>query len=104
MIYLQNKYMGIFKDPPKSGVREQMKNRNRYCQFHKYFGHDTVHCRNLYAQVMLAVHAGRLKQYIKTDGAQPLQDIARTEKGKQAQASGLGEQTLRIVPTIVARP
>ncbi|PON53554.1 hypothetical protein PanWU01x14_201120, partial [Parasponia andersonii] len=53
---------------------------------------------------MLAIHASRLKQYVKTDEAQPRQDIARTEKGKQAQASGSGEQTLRIVPTIVGRP
>ncbi|PON34462.1 hypothetical protein PanWU01x14_344220 [Parasponia andersonii] len=88
VIYLQNRDRGIFKDPPKSGVPEHMKNRNRYCQFHKDFGHDTVHCRNLYAQVMLAIHAGRLKQYVKTDEAQPWQDTARTEKGKQAQAFG----------------
>ncbi|PON63451.1 hypothetical protein PanWU01x14_131150 [Parasponia andersonii] len=104
VIYLQNRDMGIFKDPPKSGVPEHMKNRNRYCQFYKDFGHNTVHCRNLYAQVMLAIYAGRLKQYMKTDEAMPWQDITRTEKGKQAQASGSGEQTLRIVPTIVGRP
>ncbi|PON31318.1 hypothetical protein PanWU01x14_370830 [Parasponia andersonii] len=91
-IYLQNRDRGIFKDPPKSGIPEHMKNRNRYCQFHKDFRHDTIHYCNLYAQVMLAIHAGRLKQYVKTDEAQPRQDITRTEKGKQAQASGSGEE------------
>ncbi|PON48301.1 hypothetical protein PanWU01x14_238300 [Parasponia andersonii] len=104
VIYLQNRDMGIFKDLPKSGVPEHMKNRSRYCQFHKDFGHDTIHCRNLYAQVMLTIHAGRLKQYVKTDEDQPQQDTARAEKGKQAQTSGMGEQTLRIVSTIVGRP
>ncbi|PON62156.1 hypothetical protein PanWU01x14_140060, partial [Parasponia andersonii] len=73
-----------------------MKNRNRYYHFHKDFGHDIVHCHNLYAQVMLAIHAGRLKQYVKIDEDQPRQDTAKAEKGKQAQASRSGEQTLRI--------
>ncbi|PON48671.1 hypothetical protein PanWU01x14_235480 [Parasponia andersonii] len=104
VIYLQNRDKGIFKDPPKSSVPEHMKNRSRYCQFHKDFGHDTVHCRNLYAQVMLAVHAGKLGQYVKSDEAHPRQDAARTEKGKQVQTSGSGEQILRIVPTIVGKP
>ncbi|PON52734.1 hypothetical protein PanWU01x14_206950 [Parasponia andersonii] len=31
VIYLQNRDRGIFKDPPKSGVPEHMKNRSRYC-------------------------------------------------------------------------
>ncbi|PON71359.1 hypothetical protein PanWU01x14_074990 [Parasponia andersonii] len=104
VIYLQNRDRGIFKDPPKSGVPEHMKNRSRYCQFHKDFGHDTVHCRNLYVQVMLAIHAGKLGQYVKSDEAQPRQDTTRAEKGKQVQASGSGEQTFRIVPTIMGRP
>ncbi|PON34403.1 hypothetical protein PanWU01x14_344650, partial [Parasponia andersonii] len=104
VIYLQNKDRGIFKDPPKSSVLEHMKNRNRYYQFYKDFGHDTIHCCNLYAQVMMTIHAGRLKQYVKTGGTQPLEDVTRPETGKQAQASGSGEQTLRIVPTIVGRP
>ncbi|PON36934.1 hypothetical protein PanWU01x14_324290 [Parasponia andersonii] len=104
VIYLQNRDRGIFKDPPKSGVPEHMKNRNRYCQFHTDFRHDTVHYRNLYAQVMWVIHAGKLKQYVKIDEVQPRQDITRTKKGKQAQASGSGEQTLRIVPTVVGRP
>ncbi|PON74416.1 hypothetical protein PanWU01x14_052480 [Parasponia andersonii] len=99
-----NRDRGIFKDPPKSGVPEHMKNRSRYCQFHKDFGHDTVHCRNLYAQVMLAIQAGKLGQYVKNDETQPRPDTTRTEKGKQVQASGSGEQTLRVVPTIVGRP
>ncbi|PON57911.1 hypothetical protein PanWU01x14_170010 [Parasponia andersonii] len=77
VVYLQNRDRGIFKDPPKSGVPEHMKNRSRYCQFHKDFGHDTVHCRNLYAQVMLAIHASRLKQYVKTNEDQPRQDTTR---------------------------
>ncbi|PON31595.1 hypothetical protein PanWU01x14_368670, partial [Parasponia andersonii] len=104
MIYLQNRDRGIFKDPPKSGVPEHMKNRSMYCQFHKDYGHETAHYRNLYAQVMMAIHAGRLKQYVKTGGTQPQEDISRPDKGKQTQASGSGEQTLRIVPTIVGRP
>ncbi|PON44891.1 hypothetical protein PanWU01x14_263730, partial [Parasponia andersonii] len=103
VIYLQNRDRSIFKDPPKSGVPEHMKNRNRYCQFHRDFGHDTVHCRNLYAQVMLAIHTGRLGQYVKNDETRPRPDTARTEKGKQIQASGSEEQTLRVVPTIVGR-
>ncbi|PON44888.1 hypothetical protein PanWU01x14_263700 [Parasponia andersonii] len=103
VIYLQNRDRSIFKDPPKSGVPEHMKNRNRYCQFHKDFGHDTVHCRNLYAQVMLAIHAGRLGQYVKNDETRPRPDTARTEKGKQVQASGSEEQTLRVVPIIIPR-
>ncbi|PON52735.1 hypothetical protein PanWU01x14_206960 [Parasponia andersonii] len=53
---------------------------------------------------MLAIHAGKLGQYVKSDEAQPRQDTTRTEKGKQVQASGSGEQTLGIVPTIVGRP
>ncbi|PON58604.1 hypothetical protein PanWU01x14_164940, partial [Parasponia andersonii] len=58
VIYLKNKDMGIFKDPPKSGVPEHMNNRNRYCQFHKDFRHNTIHGHYLYAQVMMAIHAG----------------------------------------------
>ncbi|PON67707.1 hypothetical protein PanWU01x14_101310 [Parasponia andersonii] len=99
----KNRDRSIFKDPPKSGVPEHMKNRNRYCQFHRDFGHDTVHCRNLYAQVMLAIHSGRLGQYVKNDETRPRPDTARAEKGKQSQASGSEEQTLRVVPTIVGR-
>lgn len=75
-----------------------------YCQFHKNFRHDTIHCRNIYAQVMMAIHAGRLKPYVKTSETQPLEDVTRPEKGKQTQASGSGEQTLRIVLTIVGGP
>ncbi|PON67475.1 hypothetical protein PanWU01x14_102780, partial [Parasponia andersonii] len=41
---------------------------------------------------------------MKTGGTQLLEDVTRPEKRKQAQASGSGEQTLRIVPTIVGRP
>ncbi|PON39708.1 hypothetical protein PanWU01x14_302930, partial [Parasponia andersonii] len=52
----------------------------------------------------MAIHAGRLNQYVKTGGTQPLEDVTRPEKGKQTQVSGSGEQTLRIVLTIVGRP
>ncbi|PON71475.1 hypothetical protein PanWU01x14_072720 [Parasponia andersonii] len=61
VIYLQNRDRGIFKDPPKSGVPKHMKNRNRYCQFHRDYRHDTINCHNLYAQVMMAIHAGKMK-------------------------------------------
>ncbi|PON65485.1 hypothetical protein PanWU01x14_116480 [Parasponia andersonii] len=81
-----------------------MKNRNRYCQFPKDHGHNTINCRNLYAQVMMAIHAGKLKQYMKISGIQPQEDATRPEKGKQTQASGSGEQALRIMPSIVDRP
>ncbi|PON35562.1 hypothetical protein PanWU01x14_335310, partial [Parasponia andersonii] len=65
VIYLQNRDRGIFIDPPKSSVPEHMKNRNRYCQFYRVHGHDTINCRNLYAQVMMAIHADKLRQYMK---------------------------------------
>ncbi|PON96306.1 hypothetical protein TorRG33x02_078950, partial [Trema orientale] len=78
-------------------------NKNRYCQFHRDHGHDTVHCRNLYAQVMMVIQAGKLKQYVKADG-QAKKDTAGQDKGKQTQASGSEQQTLRIVPMIVGRP
>lgn len=80
-----------------------MKNKNRYCQFHRDHGHDTVHCRNLYAQVMTAIQAGKLKQYVKVDG-QAKKDATGQDKGKQTPTSGSGQQTLRIVPMIVGRP
>ncbi|PON31593.1 hypothetical protein PanWU01x14_368650, partial [Parasponia andersonii] len=52
---------GIFKDLSKSSVPEHMKNERRYCQFHKDQGHDIINCRSLYAQVMMAIQAGKLK-------------------------------------------
>ncbi|PON70016.1 hypothetical protein PanWU01x14_084800, partial [Parasponia andersonii] len=88
VIYFQNKDRGIFKDPPKSGIPKHMKNRNRCCQFHKDHGYDTINCCNLYAQVMVAIHAGKLKQYVKTSRIQPREDSTRPEKGKRTQASG----------------
>ncbi|PON40061.1 hypothetical protein PanWU01x14_300040, partial [Parasponia andersonii] len=104
MIYVQNRDRGIFKDLPKSGDPEHMKNRSRYCQFHKDHGHDTINYHSLYAQVMVAIQASKLKQSVKTGGSQSKEDAAGLEKGKQTQAFGSGEQALRIVPTIIGRP
>ncbi|PON75482.1 hypothetical protein PanWU01x14_041070 [Parasponia andersonii] len=103
MIYLQKKDKGIFKDQPKSGIPEHMKNRNRYYQFHKYHEHDTINYRNFYTEVMVSIHAGKLNQYVKTGGIQLQVDATRPEKSKQTQASRSGDQALRIVPTIVDR-
>ncbi|PON41255.1 hypothetical protein PanWU01x14_290940 [Parasponia andersonii] len=82
VIYLQTRDMGIFKDPPKSGVPEHMKNRNKYYQFHKDHGHETINWRSIYAQVMMVIHAGKLRQYVKTGRSQLKENAPRPEKGK----------------------
>ncbi|PON48352.1 hypothetical protein PanWU01x14_237470 [Parasponia andersonii] len=52
----------------------------------------------------MAIQAGKLMQYVKIGGSQSKEDAARPKKEKQTQASELGEQALRIVPTIIGRP
>ncbi|PON59304.1 hypothetical protein PanWU01x14_160530 [Parasponia andersonii] len=52
----------------------------------------------------MAIQADKLKQYVKTGRSQSKEDAAKTEKGKQTQASGSREQALRIVSMIIGRP
>ena len=42
-----------------------VRDKNKYCRFHKDHGHNTEDCRDLKEQIEELIHKGKLQKYVK---------------------------------------
>ena len=68
---MENRDKNIFYPPAKIMISENMRDKSRYCAYHKDFGHLTNDCKNVYGQKMFTIKRGGLQQYVKKDNRTP---------------------------------
>ena len=55
------KWLGRMKGDPSK------QNKNKYCCFHRYHGHDTDECYDLKQQIKVFIKQGKLKNFLGQD-------------------------------------
>ena len=68
-----------------------MRNRNKFCKYHRDIGHDTNDCFDLQNIVEDLIRRGYLKEFLKKIAG---------EEGQQAQEAATGSGGMNIVNTI----
>ncbi|GMN26383.1 hypothetical protein TIFTF001_040844 [Ficus carica] len=56
---------GLLRDRPPIRTDRARRNQNKYCNFHKEFGHETKECIQLCDQIELLVRDGHLREFVE---------------------------------------
>ena len=57
-----------------------VRNKNKYCWFHKDYGHNTEDCRDLKEQIEELIRKGKLQKYVKKEEYSKFRDDNKDRK------------------------
>ena len=63
-ILMQVKNDPILRWPKPMRSNPEVRNKRKYCHFHKDYGHDTNECHDLKNQVKNLIQQGKLKRFV----------------------------------------
>ena len=85
-----------------------VRDKNKYCQFHKDHGHNTEDCRDLKEQIEKLIRKGKLQKYVKNGEYSKFRDSNKSQNGTSSKSGDRSSQppqdVIGEIKTIVGGP
>ena len=66
-VLMQIKDKGSLTFPGKLKSDQAKRSRNKYCRFHRDYGHDTADCYDLKQQIEALIREGKLQKFVSKE-------------------------------------